>query len=88
LNIIARGRWVRSYLGYYLGLVEDDRCSVLKNNPMSHHLVAHEEELLKIGAAHFKRLATLLRQGVEGGLEDVALVEVGSVVARVSTLHA
>jgi hypothetical protein len=55
---------------------------------MSHHLVAHEEELLKIGAAHFKRLATLLRQGVEGGLEDVALVEVGSVVARVSTLHA
>jgi hypothetical protein len=34
----VRGRWVRSYLGYYLGLVEDDRCSVLENNPVSRHL--------------------------------------------------
>jgi hypothetical protein len=47
-----------------------------------------KEELLKIGAVYFECLATLLRQGVEGGLEDVALVEVESVVAGVSTLHA
>jgi hypothetical protein len=33
-------------------------------------------------------LATLLHQGAEGWLEDIALVEVGSVVARVYTLHA
>jgi hypothetical protein len=32
--------------------------------------------------------ATHLRQGVKGGLEDVALVKVGSVVAGVSALHA
>jgi hypothetical protein len=32
-------------------------------------------------------LATLLRQGVKGGLVDVALIEIGSVVA-VSTIHA
>jgi hypothetical protein len=31
---------------------------------------------------------TLLCQGVKGGLEDVALVEVRCVVAGVSTLHA
>jgi hypothetical protein len=47
-----------------------------------------EEELSKIGEVSFERIATLLRQGVEGGLEDVALVEVGSIVARVFTLHA
>jgi hypothetical protein len=46
------------------------------------------EELLKIGAICFEHLVTLLRQGVEGGLENVALVEVGSVVPGVSTLHA
>jgi hypothetical protein len=33
-------------------------------------------------------LVTLLHQGAEGGLEDIALVEVGSVVAGVYTLHA
>jgi hypothetical protein len=55
---------------------------------LSHHLTTRREELLKIGAVCFERLATLLRQGVEGGLEDVALVGVRSVMARVSTLHA
>jgi hypothetical protein len=33
-----------------------------------------EEELFKISAASFECLATLLRQGVEGGLEDIFLV--------------
>jgi hypothetical protein len=35
----------------------------------------------------FVYLATLLHHGVKGGLEDVVLVEVGSVGAGVSTLH-
>jgi hypothetical protein len=84
----VRGRWVRSYLGYYLGLVEDDWCSVLENSHIPRHFTTREEELLKIGVVYFERLTTLLRQGVEGGLEDVSLVEVRSVVTEVSTLHA
>jgi hypothetical protein len=44
--------------------------------------------LSEIGDVSFKHLSTLLRQGVEDGFEDVALVEVGSVVVGVSTLHA
>jgi hypothetical protein len=47
-----------------------------------------KEELLKIGSIRFRRPATLLRQGVEGGLEDIALVEVRAVVAGVFTFHA
>jgi hypothetical protein len=88
LDIIARGRWVKSYLGYYLGLVKDDQRSVLENSPMPRHFTTREEEFFKIGVVRFECLATLLRQGVKGGLEDVALVEIGSVVVKVSTLHA
>jgi hypothetical protein len=88
LNTIERRRWVRPYLRYYLRLGEDDRSSVHENSPLSCLLAMRNEELFKIGAVCFERLATLLRQGVEGGLEDVALIEVGSVVAGVSTLHA
>jgi hypothetical protein len=76
------------YLGYYLRLVEDDRRGVLENSPISHHFTAREEELFKIGVVSFKRHATLLRQGVEGRLEDVILVEVRSIVTGVFTLHA
>jgi hypothetical protein len=47
-----------------------------------------EEELFEIGDVSFECLATLLHQGVEGGFEDVALVEVKSVIAGVSTIHA
>jgi hypothetical protein len=47
-------------LGYYLRLVEDDRCSVLENNPLSCHLATREEELFKIGAVYFERLVNLL----------------------------
>jgi hypothetical protein len=88
LNIIARERWVRLYLGYYLRLVEDDQCSILENSPLSCDFAARGEELFKISTVSFECLVTLLRQGVKGRHEDVALVEVGSVVARVSTLHA
>jgi hypothetical protein len=87
LNIIERRRWVRSYLGYYLRLGENDWRSVLEKCPLSRHLATRMEELLKIGMVRFERLVTLLRQGVEGGFEDVTLVEVRSVVAGVSTLH-
>jgi hypothetical protein len=72
----------------YLGLVEDDRYSVLENSPVSRHFAMREEELFKIGMLRFERLMTLLRQGVDGGLEDVAPIEVGYVVAGVSTFHA
>jgi hypothetical protein len=78
----------KPYLGYYLCLVEDDWCGILENNPMSCHFTLWEEELFNIGMISFERLATLLHQDIEGGLEDVALVKVKSVVARVSTLHA
>jgi hypothetical protein len=84
LNNIERRRWVRPYLG----LGEDDRHIILENSPLSHHLTTREEVLLKIGMVRFECLVTLLRQHVKGGLEDVALVEVRSIVARVSTLHA
>jgi hypothetical protein len=77
-----------SYLRYYLGFGEDDQRSVLENHPLSHHLATQKEELLKIDAVRFERLVTLLRQGVEGGLENVALVEVRFIMARVSTLLA
>jgi hypothetical protein len=48
-------------------LGEDDRRSVFEKSPLSHHFTTREEELFKIGAVHFKHLATLLSQGVEGG---------------------
>jgi hypothetical protein len=84
----VRERWIRLYLGYYHGSVEDDRCSIPKNSHMPCHFATREEEPNKIGAVHVERLATLLRQGVEDGLEDAAVVEVGSIVVGVSTLHA
>jgi hypothetical protein len=40
-----------------------------------------------IGMVSFTCLATLLCQSVEGRLEDVTFVDVGSIVAGVSTLH-
>jgi hypothetical protein len=84
----VRGRCVRPYLGCYLKLVKDDLCSILENGLLPCHFTTREGELFKIGAVSFERLTTLLRQGVKGGLEDVSLVKVGSVVARVSTLYA
>jgi hypothetical protein len=88
LNIVARGWGIRPYLGNYLRLDEDDRHGVLENSPVSRHFAMWEEELFKIGVVHFEHLAILLRLGIERGLEDVALVEVGFVVVGVSTLHA
>jgi hypothetical protein len=72
----------------YFRLVEDDRCSISENSPLSHHVETRGGELFKIGLVSFEHLATLLHQGVEGRLEDVALVEVGFVATGVSTLHA
>jgi hypothetical protein len=83
LNIITRKRLVRLYLGCYQGLVDDDRHCVLVDAPLSRHLITRLEELLEISVVSFKRLATLLHQGVKGRIHDVVLVEVGSVGARV-----
>jgi hypothetical protein len=55
---------------------------------MSHHLVARVEEVIHFGVVSLERLAILLRDGIEGGFDDVVLVEVGSVGARASLLHA
>jgi hypothetical protein len=87
LNVILRGRWVVPYLGYNLSLVQDDWCGVLENGSLPHHFAMREEEFFEIGAVSFECLATILRQGVEGRLDDVVLVEVESVGAGVFTLH-
>jgi hypothetical protein len=50
--------------------------------------LSREEELSDLGNVSFECLSTLLHYGVEGGFKDVALIEVRSIVARVSTLHA
>jgi hypothetical protein len=62
--------------------------SVLENSPMSCHFTTREEDLFKIDAVSVKCPATLLCQGVKGRLENIALIDVRSVVAIVSTLHA
>jgi hypothetical protein len=74
--------------GVTSGLVKTIGIVSFENNPLPCHLTMREKELVKISAVRFECLATLLHQIAEGGLEDVALVEVGSVVAGVSTLHA
>jgi hypothetical protein len=88
LDVIVRGRWVRPYLGYYLSLVEDDQRGALENGPLLCHFTTGEEGFFEIGMVSFKCLATLLRQGVEGRLDDVVLVEVRSIGVLVSILHA
>jgi hypothetical protein len=88
LNIIERKRWVRVYLRCYLGCEDNDQCGVLENGPLSHHFTMLEEEFLEISAISFKRLVTLLRLGVDVRLDDVVLVEVGSIGAGVFPLHA
>jgi hypothetical protein len=71
------------YLGYYLDLVDDDRRGVLEDGPLPCHFTTWEEEFLEIGAVRFERLATFLYQGVESRLNDIVLVEIGSVAAGV-----
>jgi hypothetical protein len=68
--------------------VEDDRCSIPNDYPLPRHFVTREEELSEINNVSFKCLSTLLHQSVEGGFENVALVEVSTIVVGVSTLHA
>jgi hypothetical protein len=72
----------------YLRLVEDDWCSISENRPLLRHFATREEELPEIGEVSFEWIVTLLRQDVEGGLEDVALVEIISVVVGVFNLNA
>jgi hypothetical protein len=72
----------------YLSLADDDWRCVLEDERLPHHLVTRVEEFLQISTISLKRLVIILRQGVKGGLDDVVLVEVGSVDARASLLHA
>jgi hypothetical protein len=88
LNVKEKKRWVRPYLRCYLSLVDDDRRCVLDDSPLLRHLITRVEELIEIGTVSFERLVKLLRQDVEGRLDDVVLVEVGSIVAGVLLLHA
>jgi hypothetical protein len=67
--------------------VDDDWHGVLEDEPLLRHLITRKEEVHKISAVSFQRLVTLLCHGVKGRLDDVILVEVGSVGAGVSTLH-
>jgi hypothetical protein len=67
--------------------MKDDRCGVPENGPLLHHFTTREEELFEISAVSFKHHVNLLRQGVEGSVEDVDLVKVGSNGDGVSTLH-
>jgi hypothetical protein len=46
------------------------------------HFATREEKLSKIGDVSFDRMSTLLRQGVEGGFKNVALIEVRYVVVE------
>jgi hypothetical protein len=64
--------------------VDDDRRCVLEDDPLLRHLFMRVEELVEISAVSFECLATLLRQCVESGFDDVVLIEVGSVGAGVS----
>jgi hypothetical protein len=84
----VRERWVRSYLGYYFELIEDDRHGVLKDSLVSRHFTTREEEHFKVCVVSFERLVIHLHQSVKCGLEDVALVEGKFIVDVVSTLHA
>jgi hypothetical protein len=55
---------------------------------MSRHLVRRVEEVIHFGVVSLERLVILLREGIEGGFDDVVLFEVGSVDASASLLHA
>jgi hypothetical protein len=88
LNIIERKRWVRSYLGCYLGLVDDDRRYILEDDPLPCYLITWVEQLIYLHAVSLERLEILLHQGVKCRFDDVVLVEVGSIDTGASFLHA
>jgi hypothetical protein len=77
-----------SYLECYLGLMDDNQRCVLEDEPLPHHLVTRVEELIHHRTVSLKHAVIFLHQRVKGGLDDVVLVEVGSVDARASLLHA
>jgi hypothetical protein len=80
-------KWVLQYLRCYLSLMDDDRRCFLEDRPLPHHLIMRVEELVQISVVALERLVTLPRQGAKGGLDDVVLVKIGSVGARVPLLH-
>jgi hypothetical protein len=73
--------------------IENHPIWILEDGPLISEVVLSQrlpavEELLQISAMTLERLGTLLHQGVKGGLDDVVLVEVRSIDARASLLHA
>jgi hypothetical protein len=52
------------------------------DEPLPHHIVMQEEELIHLLGVGLECLAIFLHQVVEGRLDDVNFVEVGSVGAR------
>jgi hypothetical protein len=63
------------------------RGCILLDEPLSCHLITQQEDLIYLLVIGLECLAILLRQVVEGRLDDVALVEVRSIGAGVSFLH-
>jgi hypothetical protein len=76
-----------SYLRCYLGLADDDWRCILEDESLPHYLT-RVEELVYIRVVRLERLAILLRQGVEGRLDDIMLIEVRSVDVGAFFLHA
>jgi hypothetical protein len=69
-------------------LVDDDRCCILEDELLLCYLITRVEELIYLGTTSLEYLVILLHQVVEGGLDDVVLVEVGSIDTRATFLHA
>jgi hypothetical protein len=68
--------------------VDDDLCCILLDEPLSRSLVTQEEELIHLLVVGLERLAIFDCQVVKSRIDDVVLVEVGSVGAGASYLHA
>jgi hypothetical protein len=88
LNIVERKQGVGPYLGCYLVLVNDDWCCILLDEPLLLYLVMLEEELIHLLVTGLEHLVIFLHHVVKGRLDDVALVEVGSIEVGAFFLHA
>jgi hypothetical protein len=88
LNIVERKQWVRSYLGCYLILLNDVGRCVHEDEPLPLPLITRVKELIHLCVVSLERLAILLHQGVECGLDDVVLIEVRFIDVGASHLEA
>jgi hypothetical protein len=72
----------------YLSPANGHQRCVLEDETLPRHLVMRVEELIHLSVVSLDHLVILLHQGVEGGLDDVVLVEVRFIDAGASFLHA